>query len=101
MILKRILVLLLISLLISCSTTLSVVDYDDMYFRRSYIAPTWRYYGPYWNEIPYSPFYYYQSPNIIIKPYQAPSQHQPNKPGIEGGRKEIQRPAMRRGSRSN
>jgi hypothetical protein len=101
MILKRILALLLTAILISCSTTLSVVDYDDLYVRRSYATPSWRYYGPYWNPIPYSPFYYYQSPNIIIRPYYAPSQAEPNKPRIEGGRGEVHRQPMRRGSRVN
>ena len=101
MILKRISVLLLTVILSACSTTLAVVDYDDMYVRRSYVIPRQRYYEPYWNPAPYYPFYYYQSPNVIIRPYYPSYPYQPNKPGIEGGRSDSHRPQMRRGSRIN
>ena len=101
MILKRISVFLLTVILCACSTTLAIVDYDDMYVRRSYAISRYRYYEPQWNPIPYYPFYY-QSPNIIIRPYHHPSYpSQPNKPGIEGGRSNSHRPQMRRGTRQN
>lgn len=102
---KTLAILLVSLLLTSCSATLSVVDYDDLYTRnyRNYVQPR-PIYPPYrWYFPSYDPFYYYQRPNIVIVPQYPLNQA---KPGIEGGRrhdvpKGNQRPPMGRGSRGN